>query len=56
MYYCTITVNSPNGEYEYKVTHENDLSALMRRIAEVHPTWSSVVLTVLKNTDAIIQI
>ena len=56
MFYVTATVNTPNREWEYKITHENDLSALMRRIKETHPNCTSVVLTVLWNDNVVNQI
>lgn len=56
MFYVTATVNTPSKEYDYKITHENDLTALMKRIRQHHPSATSVVLSIVWNDNTQIEI
>ena len=40
----TITVNTPDGEYEYKLTHVS-FGEAVAAAKTLHPTWTSMVAT-----------
>lgn len=53
-YYISLTVNSAGKrEYDYTFEASDSLDAIMLRVLEMHPSATSVVMSIVPNVDGI---
>lgn len=53
-YYIHLTVNSTSSrEYDYTFEQSDSLDAVMLRVLEMHPSATSIVMSIVPNVDGI---
>jgi len=50
-YYIHLTVNTAGHEYDFSMLHEDSLDAVMLRVLHLHPSATSVVMSIVPDKD-----
>jgi hypothetical protein len=52
-YYIVLTVNTDSNEYDYTIPYEDSLDAAMKRVLDMHPSCTSVVMTIVPTKTSV---